>query len=174
MSAELIVMTLTPQNMRTDPSGNAYSPAALREDVTHMDGKQMKKYIRLAFQGEVDPKFLPVGSDFWRAWGSTHPQAGRFFAGIYTTMPHALDGSFTRADRSKLDFDPQYAVRFESILKKFLEECINYQGKPTRRKLMIAQGCVDAVDDIRFHSGPNSPEMQFIRPLQEKNCINCA
>jgi hypothetical protein len=170
-------MPLTKENMKIDPTGNKWDYAALMEDVNQMSSEQLDKYVRLAFLGEIDPEFLPPHSYFWRAFsvyggGDRGPSTpGDFFAGIYTTIPSAHEGKYTRHDGTKIDVDPMYRSRFEQVLKGILEECLNYDGEPTKRELMLAKYAVETVDHIRFSDGSDSPEEQFVKAIEERGSM---
>ena len=163
---------LTPQNMRTNPSLDIWDSAALSEDITHMGDSQLERYVRKAFEGQQDLQFLPA--PFWEYTFShyederAYPTPGKFFAGLYTTLPSAIAGTFTKHDGQRLDFDPEYRRRFENVLLRLLEECVAVEGNPTETQLRTAQYVIDAVGDIRFSDGPNSPARQFGRLLDEK------
>ena len=166
-------MALTRETMRTDPSGNRFDPAALTEDVTHMDDSQLERYVRAAFKRESDRGFLPV--PFWEyayEISGGRPTPGEFFAVIYTTLPSAINGTFTKSGGSKLDFDPEYSGRLESVLTKIMQECIVHEGDLNKELLNVAQEAINAVAYIKFHDGPNSPDKQFENALGQKNSVN--
>lgn len=167
-------MTLTNKSMRTDPAGNVWDFVALWEDIADMDSSQLERYVRLASQGQTDPKFLPQYSLFWHAF-STHgggdrstPTPGRFFAGLYTTLPSIVAKTFTRDDGSPINVDPEYRTRLEKILIGILNECLTHDGQPTNRELMLGQAAIDAISHIRFSDGNNSPERQMYKMIKEK------
>jgi hypothetical protein len=168
-------MTLTPEIMRTDPTGNRIEPGALDQDITAMDEAQLDKYVRLGFLDKWDLSFLP--RPFWTQTFSVKggqgphdvPTPGDFFAGLYTTINAWQKGKFSYKASNGPDYkiDPEYRNRLENILDRILDECRAVKGKLKKEHLMLAQGAVEALSNIRFSEGPNSPEEQFGQALEK-------
>ncbi|MBI2595544.1 hypothetical protein HYW46_02285 [Candidatus Daviesbacteria bacterium] len=175
-------MTLSPENMQTDPTGNVFCYAPMEADITHMDKEQLDKYIRMTFMGRTDTKTLPY--PFWGTYyeagflgGSDgHSPAGpnRLFGNIYSAVGRIQrEGktSFTAQSRNEVFEYPAdfgYRLRLEKVLTGILDESQNVDGNPTPEQVRLGIFAAATIQDIALSDGPNSPEQQFVGMLQEK------
>ena len=113
------IMTLTKENMETDPKGEIDDTIALLADINRMDDSQLEKYLRLAFTGVADKDFLPPS--FWRGFslnggGYGSLETGQFFGG---NVYHALFNG-TLMTKPRIKIDAETPLRFTRILESSL------------------------------------------------------
>ena len=148
-------MTLTLENMKTDPTGDRDDYGALVQDLLTMDESQLEKYVRLGFQDQINPEFLPEHTHFWRAFsiygdndGGSPPTPGTFFGNVYAVINETLAGDYN------LGFIPsnkEFQTRLETILQRILTDCIDHRGKLTEKEKMLARFSVEAVRSTIFN-----------------------
>jgi len=163
-------MSLTPENMQTDPDNWNRDYVIVWEDISKMDGKQLDDYVRMAFVGNSDYQTWP--EQFWSGFSidgsSTYQMSpGNWFSEIYVNIPHAQAGKFFRRDRKPLNFDPDYRTRFETIIENILEESQEVEGIPDEMQMRLAQYAIHAVGDIKFREGDNSISEQIRHGIGE-------
>lgn len=178
-------MTLSPEIMKTDPTGDVWDSAAMSHDITHMDPEQLNRYVRMTFLDEYDLSFLP--NSFWgrhydaNYFGSSDGRSAgspdNLFADIYVAlgkMQRRGDLAF-RVRNGKQIFeypaDFSYRERLITILSNILDTCLALEGKPTKVYLRLGLFAAEAVKNIWISDGPDSLEEQFVRMLEEKGTI---
>lgn len=174
-------MTLNPENMQTDPTGNIFCYSPMEADITHMDGEQLDRYVRMAFMGKTDMKTLPY--PFWGTYyeagflgGSDgHNPAGpnRLFGDIYSAlgrMQREGKTSFTAKSGDEVfeyPADFSYRERLEKVLMGILDKSQSVDGNPTPEQVRLGIFAAATIQNIALSDGPNSPNKQFAKKLQE-------
>lgn len=155
-------MSLTSENMKTRPHTRNYD--AMDQDIASMDSEQLNRYIRLAFTGGQDLGFLP--EQFWDNFnilggdgGDGAPNPGIYFSDVFVRMGKGIEeGRDSTGCRQRL----------RKIFIDILDESIRLKGQPTETQMMLTKFTIEAVGNIRFSDGPNSPELQFIQKSVEE------
>lgn len=139
------IMSLTEETLRTPLTPGLY-PAKVREDVTYMDVSQLEAFVRGLAAGESPPALSFLPNHFWRepldAHSSIDTSVGAFFSGLRGTIGPALEGRFTDNGR-RLNFDSGYVARIDEVIAGIADECLRYQGSPTKKELLLAQVVID-------------------------------
>ncbi|MBI2596169.1 hypothetical protein HYW46_05560 [Candidatus Daviesbacteria bacterium] len=176
-------MTLTPEIMKTDPTGDTWDSAAMAHDITHMDLEQLNKYVRTVFSGERNYKFLPA--PFWGMYYDTNRFGGsdgksvgspdNLFADIYVSlgrMKQNNENTLSRYESFEYPVDFEYRGRLEYVITELLDECLNLSAKPIQKYLRLGLFAAETAKNIWLSDGPDSLEAQFINLLEEKEQIS--
>src|SRR3989338_3007259 len=140
-------MTLTRDNMFTVQSGIHCDLGALIADICQMDESQLERYMRMAFTGTRDSKFLP--EEFWHGFsldpGRTQLEVGSYFGGqIYHSI---LDAS--KSERPTIVDLNRGRTKFVGVLKRLMQESLDDTAPSDGRKT-LASILVNVAFHIRF------------------------
>ncbi len=128
-------------------------------DIARMDEEQLSKYMRIAFIGKQDVKFLP--EPFWDYWfdmgkhggpgmdGRTPPSPAYFLSNVHNMIAGTKAGVFTVGNKG--DEQPNFAFRetYRAVLAGLLDECQTITGEPTDEQKRLASYTVEAVGKIQ-------------------------
>ena len=146
-------MSLTSENMRTDPKGEVISDGAMYEDLTKMDQDQLGRYVRRAFLGETDLDFLP--EPFWWNFDTysdglnlhTAPDPGTFFGGFYHTLGRMEvrgETGWTTDKGVEYTIDFGFYTRLEKVLKDIFDELLTLEGEANESQRLMGKFAMKA------------------------------
>ena len=128
-------------------------------DIARMDEEQLGKYVRMAFTGKRDAKFLP--EPFWDYWfdmgkhggpgsdGRTPPSPAYFLSNVHNMIAGTKAGIFTVGNKG--DEQPNFAFRetYRAVISGLLDESHAITGEPTEEQKSLASYTVEAVGKIQ-------------------------
>jgi hypothetical protein len=136
-----------------------------------MDEEQLSKYVRMAFTGKRDVKFLP--EPFWDYWfdmekhggpgmdGRTPPSPAHFLSGVHNVIAGTKAGTFTVGDKGEEQPNFEFRSTYRAVIRGLLDECLDITGEPTDEQKRLASYAVEAVGRLQ-------PAESFNRNYQER------